>query len=82
MLCNVVLPCGTPQFFIFLFFAPACVHDSGRQVARGSTRHSSSDAFRFCFVFTILVQKTHNLMSEPPEGLRALWARRRVGTLL
>ena len=34
---------------MFLLFAPACVHDSGRQVARGSTRPSSSDAFRFVF---------------------------------
>ena len=75
-------PVEPPSFSYSYFFAPACVHDSGRQVARGSTRPSSSDAFRFCFVFTILVQKTHNLMSEPPESLRARWARRRVGTLL
>ena len=77
-------PLWTPPSFSYsYFFAPACVHDSGRQVARGSTRPSSSDAFRFVFfVFTILVQKNHNLMSEPPESLRARWARRRVGTLL
>ena len=74
-------PGEPPSFSYSYLFAPACVHDSGRQLARGSTRPSSSDEFCF-FVFTILVQKNHNLMSEPPESLRARWARRRVGTLL
>ena len=54
-------PVEPPSVSYSYFFAPACVHDSGRQVARGSTRPSSSDEFCFFFCF-------HNTRPEEPQS--------------
>ena len=63
-------PLTTPSFSYSSIFAPACVHDSGRQVARGSTRPSSSGAFLFFFVHKTRPEdpqsiENHNLEGEP-----------------